>query len=45
MIGQTISHYKLTLWSLSKIREGRNGTPSLRLEKGPGDEFCVGTRT
>jgi hypothetical protein len=33
-----ISHTELTLWSLSKIREGRNGLasafPSLKLEKG-----------
>ena len=38
MIGQTISHYELTLWSLSKIREGCIGfastSPSLNLEKG-----------
>ena len=45
MIGQTISHYELTLWSLSKIREGRIGvanvSPSLIVEKGTGgDEFA-----
>ena len=38
MIGQTILRTELTLWSLSKIREGRigsaNTSPSLNLEKG-----------
>lgn len=35
----TISHNELTLWSLSNIREGGYGSPSLSLEKGLGDEF------
>ncbi len=56
MIGQTISYYELTparlndisgsggLWSLSKFREGRNGSagasPSLTFREGErGDEF------
>jgi hypothetical protein len=38
MIGQIISHYELTLWSLSKVRDGRiasaNISPSLMLERG-----------
>ena len=42
MIGQTILRTELTLWSLSKIREGRNGSPSLMLEKGVGNEFGRG---
>ena len=36
---QAISYFELILWSLSKIREGRKGSPSLMLEKGLGDEL------